>query len=265
MDNSTKTVSSINFSVSGWSGSGATSLALLLTSLFEYNYLHMGGVFRHLGMVLGSSEEGLNRPQFDSYVEPIIGHTVDKYRDHKLLEGEKTLVDSDLGTFLIGKHPKVFSVFLKSSHEARIGRVIKDKRDDAVSVLKERDETNKNFYMDLHDVDIYDEELIDRKFNCVIDNTNVTLKTEVELVIESLSTIEHIKDQFNFEKILSKVDYEISDFSVTDKNIYKEKLKKLGLIISPQDIIKDMTKTFPEDITEYPENIRNIFLGINEN
>lgn len=251
----------VNISVSGWSGSGATSLALILTSLFSYRYLHLGGVFRYLGSKLGHSEEGFNRPKFDDYIEPIIGPTADKYRDYKLLEDDGFIADSDLGTFLIGKHPKVFSIFLKSEFEERVKKVIKDEREDALSVLKERDEINRKFYLDMHNIDVFDEELIDRKFNYVLDNTHVSLDSETRMVIENLRTIAHFKTAFDLKDIDDRVDEEVERFAVLGKNAYKETLLKKKLIVTPKQIITEISQLFPEDLAEYPENIRDIFLG----
>lgn len=250
-----------NISVSGWSGSGATSLSLILTSLLDYYYLHLGGVFRYLGMKLGHSEEGFNRPKFDDYIEPIIGPTVDKYRDYKLLEDKKLILDSDLGTFIIGKHPKVFSIFLTSSFDERVKKVIKDEREDADIVLKERDSVNRKFYLDLHNIDVFDLDLIDKKFNYVLDNTNVSLDAEVKLVIESLSKITHFKNDFNIEKIRRNIESEIEAFALLGKDAYKEALVKRGLIVLPEQIVIEISKLFPEDVAEYPENFRDIFLG----
>ena len=251
----------VNISVSGWSGSGATSLALILSELFGYHYFHLGGVYRHLGMKLGHSEEGFNRPKFDDYIEPIIGETTDRYRDYKLMEGERVLADSDLGTFIIGKHPKVYSIFLKSEFEERVKKVIKDEREDALTVLKERDNINQQFYINMHGVDVFDEELIDRKFNFVLDNTHVSLEEEVRLVMENLKTITHFKNAFDFAQIDKHVDEEVEEFAKIGKDCYKDRLLKKKLILTPEKIIQEIAQTVPEDLAEFPENIQNIFLG----
>lgn len=254
-------IKKINISVSGWSGSGATSLALILTKLLHYQYLQLGGVFRFLGEQLGHSEEGFNRPQFDDYIEPIIGPTLDRYRDYKLLESEGILADSDLGTFLIGKHPKVFSIFLKSSFEERSKKVLRDNRDDAITVLKERDAVNREFYLKMHKVDVFDEELIVRKFNLVIDNSHVNLESEVRMVLEQILATPHLKGIIDLENIYTQMEQEVRDFSVLGKDSYKNLLGESKQIMTAQQIIEEVSKTFPEDLAEFPENIANIFMG----
>ena len=251
----------VNISVSGWSGSGATSLALILTKLLDYKYLHLGGVFRFLGEQLGHSEEGFNRPQFDDYIEPIIGPTLDRYRDYKLLESEGILTDSDLGTFLIGKHPKVCSIILKSSFEERSKKVLKDNRDDAITVLKERDAVNREFYLKMHKVDVFDEELIDRKFNLVIDNSHLNLESEVRMVLEQILATPHLKGMIDLENVYALMEQEVREFSVLGKDSYKKILNENRQILGAQEIIQEVSKTFPEDLAEFPENISNIFMG----
>lgn len=251
----------INISVSGWSGSGATSLALILTKLLNYQYLHLGGIFRFLGEQLGHSEEGFNRPQFDDYIEPIIGPTLDRYRDYKLLESEGILADSDLGTFLIGKHPKVFSVFLKSSFEERSKKVLKDNRDDAITVLKERDAVNRDFYLKMHNVDIFNEELIDRKFNLVIDNSHLNLESEVRMVLEQILATPHLKGIIDLGSIYTQMEQEVKEFSMLGKDNYKKILKDNKQVLEAEEIIQEVSKTFPEDLVEFPEKISNIFMG----
>lgn len=255
-------INTVNFSVSGWSGSGATSLALILAKLFNYNNLYLGSVFRYVGKKLGYSEEGFNRPKSDDLIEPIIGPTADRYRDYKLIEGERIIVDSDIGTFLIGKHPKIFSIFLKSDFEERLKKVVKDEREGALEVLKHRDEINQKFFMELHNIDVFDEELIDRKFNFVIDNTHVSLEAEVKMVIEELRNIPHFKTSFDLDEVSTHVDEEVRDFALIGKDAYKEKLLQSKIIIPPEEILTDITKIFPEDIAEFPEKIQKIFLGI---
>lgn len=255
-------INSVNFSVSGWSGSGATSLALILSKLFNYQNLYLGSVFRYVGKKLGYSEEGFNRPKSDDLIEPIIGPTADRYRDYKLIEGDRIIVDSDIGTFLIGKHPKIFSIFLKSDFEERVKKVVKDEREGAMEVLRHRDEINQKFFMKLHNIDIFDEELIDRKFNFVIDNTHVSIEAEVKMVIEELKKIPHFRNSFNLDEVTFKVDEEVKKFALIGKDAYKDNLQKAKIITPPEEIIKDMTKYFPEDVAEFPEKIQKIFLGI---
>ncbi len=261
MLNSNDNPNSINLSISGWSGSGATSLALILTKLLDYKYLHLGGVFRFIGEQLGHSEDGINRPKFDDYIEPIIGATADKYRDYKLLETDGVLADSDLGTFLIGKHPKVFSVFLKSSFEERAKKVVKDNREDAVSVLRARDEVNKNFYMNLHNVDVFDEDLIDRKFNLVINNSHLSLEAEVKMVLEEIIKTPHVRNNLDLADVYELMDREVEEFSRLGKDNYRNTLIDLDKVYTPSVIIEEMSKTFPEDVAEFPPNIQKVFIS----
>lgn len=258
------TPNSFNFSVSGWTGSGSTSLSFILCKLFSFKYLHMGGVFRYIGQELGHSEEGVARPKFDDYIEPIIGHTIDKYRDHVLLESENYVLDSDLGTFLVGKHPRVFSIFLKSSFEERSKKVVKEEREDAEAILIERDKVNQAFYLDLHGFDIYDEDLIAKKFTLVIDNSHVSIEEEVRMVLEELKSYSHINQGLDFDKLKVEASKEIKSFAELNKSRYKETLEELGLVVSAEETVMNIAKQFPEDVAGFPENIQKIFLGLQD-
>src|SRR3990167_4263965 len=176
----------INITISGWPGGGTTSLSLLLSILLQWQYLNIGWVFRDVGKKLGYSEEGTTRPQFDEFIEPIIGATIDNYSDHKLLNESQIILESDLAGFRLGKHPKVYSIFLKTEQKERISMVSREGRQNAVAVLKERDKILQQKYQQMWGIDIFDEQLIERRFNLVIDNTKINLETELHNILEAL-------------------------------------------------------------------------------
>ena len=82
------------------------------------------------------------------------------------------------------------------------------------------------------------------------------------MVIEELRNIPHFKTSFDLDEISTHIDEEVKDFALIGKDAYKEKLIKSKIITSPEEIIKDITKYFPEDVAEFPEKIQKIFLGI---
>lgn len=252
---------SLSLAVSGWSGTGATTLSLLVAGCFEFRYFHVGGVFREVGKLLGYSEEGSSRPKFDEYVEPIIGPTIDKYRDYQLLHANQIIVDSDLGTFLVGKHPHVFSVFLKADLDTRLARTHADQREDAHAVLLQREEVLRQAYIDLWDIDIYSDELIDQKFNLVLDNSSMRIETELYEMVELMQSMSNINGLIELDKVKAAIPDEVKKMEELSKKGYKAQLAKKGLIYTPQEMIQDITKVFPEDIAQYPENVREIFLG----
>src|SRR3989344_2979035 len=201
----------INITISGWPGGGTTSLSLLLSILLQWQYLNIGWVFRDVGKKLGYSEEGTTRPQFDEFIEPIIGATIDNYSDHKLLNESQIILESDLAAFRLRKHPKVFSIFLKTDQKERIARVTKEGRQNAVTVLIERDKILQEKYQQIWGIDIFDEQLIERRFNMVIDNTSISLETELQNVLDAIKNHPQLKGEYNWEVIRNNIDKEVAD------------------------------------------------------
>lgn len=254
----------INLCISGWPGSGSTTLALILAVLLKRKYIYIGQVYRHLGKTLGFSDEGAKRPEFDAYIENIIGITTDNYTDFKLLNDENLLLESDIAAFRIGKHPKTFSVFLKTDKSERIKRVVAEKREDAELVLDQRDVMLKQKYLDLWQIDYFDLELIEKKYTLLFDNSNMSLETEVKLILDEIFKIPafqtiSLKEQ---EELLKQIPGLVERYWAKGKADLIEELKSLGLLMSPEMIMQDMAKIFPEDVSQFPENIRNIFLGL---
>lgn len=254
----------INITISGWPGSGSTTLAMILAFLLKRKFLSVGNIFRYLSLKFGYNEEGGSRPKFDDYIEDIIGKTIDNYIDNKLLNESDLIIEADITSFRIGRHPKVFSIFLITDFQERLKRVASDNRDDAVLFLEGRDKILKENYFDLWQIDYFDIELIKKKHSFVLDNSNMNLENEIELVIADL------KQQPQFDNLIPEYWKEIDNMIPEIATKYKEKgkvsfkneLKKLELFLEPQEVLYDITKEFPEDIQQYPDKIKNIFLDI---
>lgn len=255
----------INFAVSGWPGCGSTTLALLLALLFERRYLYIGNIYRYLGQKSGFSNEGSARPKFDGYIEDIIGITIDNYTDYKLQNSNELVLESDIAAFRIGKHPKVFSIFLTAEKNERIKRVELEGRDDASNVLDQRDALLADVYKKLWQIDYYDIDLIERKYNQRLDNSNLSLETELRLIIDQIkvyNSFNNVPESF-WNEIDSKIDAYVKLYWDEGKQHLLDILKSKKLLITPEEALTDIAKTFPEDIAQYPENVRDFFLGIN--
>ena len=255
----------INISISGWPGAGTTTLALILSDLTKRRYFHIGGVYRYLGIKLGFSDEGLSRPKFDDYIENIIGHTTDNFVDYKLLNDNNLIVGADIAVFRIGRHPKIFSIFLKASKENRIQRALSDNREDAILSLEQRDNVLKLKYKGLWDIEFFDEEIIQKKHSLFLDNSNMSLNNELIQVISSFKEFLQYKSipVDYWQGIESKITQTVENYQKIGKEEFFAQLSKQKLIVEPQEIIQEITKLYPEDVGTYPEKIKNIFLGIN--
>lgn len=252
----------INIAVSGWPGSGSTSFSLILAAILKRKYLYIGDIFRYLGTELGHTVTGKSEIDFHNYIENIVGHTIDTYIDQKLTTENNILLEADIAAFRLGRNPKIFSVFIKTTYEERLRRVVVDARLDGDIYLSQRDEALKTKYKELWDIDFFDDEAIATKYNLVIDNTNMSLETELKQTIEALNEYHKFSDTFDINKTYAKIDSEVAKFWKEGKKSFKKRLMAKKLYVSPQDILHEITKEFPEDVVKFPQEIQNVFLGI---
>jgi len=250
-----------NIALSGWSGVGTTSLSLLLAFMLERRYYNIGDVFRALGKKLGYTNEGDDRVKFDEYIEPIIGKTIDKFVDFKILNDSGILLESDIGAYRIGKHPKVFSIFLKGGLSSRINKVVAEGRQQAEDTLIKREKVLKQLYSELWELDIYDEELIEKKYNLVFDNSDLGLYEELVLVFDTLQEIPGFKEMHDWDKLHKTAKKEVDMFTAKGKDNLRIRMGRKKLIVSADKIMREIVKQFPEDVENYPKEIQNVLLG----
>ncbi len=257
MDDETK---KINFSVSGWPGSGCTTLALLLACLFERDFIYIGNIYRYLGSKLGFSNVGISRPQFDDYIEDIIGKAVDQFIDYKLLNSSNILIDADISVFRIGKNPKVFSIFLTTPFEVRRERISINKVD--MEFLDERDSVLKKKYTDLWGFDYFDIETINAKHSLVFDNSNMGLLMEIKTVFNELKNWMNFNalTESQWEELSLKAENLITILESSGQEGLINILKKGGHYKEPQDVLLEITSIFPEEVQSFPEHIKKVFL-----
>ena len=257
-------IKNINIALSSWSGSGATALSLILANILKRKYIYIGNVFRYLGLKLGFSNEGVDRPEFDNYIENIIGTTVDNYVDYKLLNDKNLIVDADISAFRLGRHPKMFSIFLKADLDNRIKRNLIENRDDAIVTLEKRDKVLREKYIELWNVDFFDEELITKKYNLLFDNSNMSLQNEVQQILATFEKYLQFKNTPHeyWDDVKNNIDKYSELYIKEGKKHMIELLEKDGLISDAGDIITEITKLFPEDVNNFPENIKNLFFSI---
>ena len=249
-----------NIAISGWSGVGSTTLTLILTTLLKKKYYPITKIFRHINAKLGYAKHTVMSKEFEEMIQPMIGKTVDNFVDFKLLRSNNIILESDIASFRLGKHPKIYSIFIKADTKTRLARMAKDERGNEAP-LDERDAAHKAEYVKLWDIDMFDEELIDRKYNLVVDNTELPLLNEIELVIGFLSAHQVFKDAHDWDKVKQDIPKVIKEYKELKSKGMLEKLAKKGLVASVPDMMKEIVKAFPEDVTTYPENLQKIFLG----
>lgn len=252
-------IKKINFSISGWPGSGATTLALILANVFEREYIYIGSIYRFLGTKMGFSDKGINRPQFDEYIEEIVGKTIDQFSDFKLLNESNLILDSDITAFRIGKHPKVFSIFLSPPLNTRKERMASKLE---MEFLDERDKVLEKQYKQLWGVEYFNTDTINQKHNLVFDNSNMGLELELKEVYRNLKNWGPFTDLTlnDWEEIDKKTETIINDLNDNGKDSLIKSLKDKKLFPDPLALIYEITSIFPEEVSAFPDHLKKIFL-----
>lgn len=257
-----ETKNGLNIALSGWSGAGTTSLTLLLALVFKKKYLYIGQLFRSIEERIGfNKNKSSMSPEYESLIQPQVGRTIDNYVDHKLLNDSDLVIESDLSVFRIGKHPKVYSIFIKADTETRLKRAKKDGRGGKETLITERDEALRKEYMALWDIDIFDQELIARKYNLIIDNTKLSVKDEVIAILERLAEHPKMKAAYNWTQIKNRSEKLVQLYEKKGKEALRKELAERKMIISTETMLTEIVKLFPEDIQTFPQEVQALFLG----
>lgn len=241
----------MNIVVSSWPGAGGTTLALLISYYLKFNLFLGSQTNRLLGTKLGYSLNGAGRVKADEYLDKYWGPVYDKYVDYILLNKKNYLVESDIAAFRLGLNDNFFSIFLAPSLESRKKRLEVDGRTEEVLLLEEREKKAQQHYKALCGLDWLDLNTVIQKYNLVLDNSEMKIAQELEYIFEALGK--------KVEKPLSEIE---NEFWENGKDYYLQKLKEEGLLISTEEIIKDIVKTFPKAVNEMPSELRDIACNI---
>jgi len=240
----------MNIVVSGWPGAGSSTLALLLSYYHKYKLLRGTQTFRLIGSKLGYELTGEDRIKADTYLEEYWGPVYDKYVDYILLNFDNYLVESDIAAFRIGLHDNIFSIFLAPSLESRQKRLASDGRPEEIPLVAQREKDLQRDYINLNNQDWLDLEVVRSKHNLVLDTSYINLADELKIVYESLE-----KSGQDFKQIEK-------DFWNNGKDFYINELQNNDLLISTEEIIRNITKTFRDDIELMPSKLKNIICNI---
>lgn len=256
-----KVEDSPNIALSGWVGVGTTTLTLLLALMLKRPYYPVTQIFRHVYKTLkeDSESEFLNAASEQEF-QPSLGHTVDLYIEYLLLNKSGIILESDLAAFRVGKNPKVFSIFLKAQEEVRSKRIKIEGRKNEASV-EERDKVLQEEYIKLWDVDIFDNELIERKYNTIIDNSELDLEEELIQALDALEKHQFFTEGYNWESLKKEAPKHIRLYNKKGKESIVKKLEKAKLIVPTEEMLHEIVKVFPEEVEDYPLKMQSIFLG----
>ena len=252
-----------NIALSGWSGAGTTTTTLLLAVLLKRRYFPITQIFRTIGaqvLLMHSTQDESGLANAEKVIQPLIGKMVDEFVDYLLLNESGIVLESDLSVFRIGKHPQIFSIFLLSSYQTRSIRFFADGRVGDDETLLNRDKALRDEYKKLWNIDIFDDYLINQKFNLVLDNNHITLSESVRQILAAYG--QHIQDENEKElvsEVLNEVDSLVKDYTVQGKKLLIEFLQQANLYVPVEKMLKMLYEHNEDEILTLPEQYRQVF------
>ncbi len=245
-------MSKFNITVGSLPGTGSTTLGLILSYIYNLKYFQPGGVFRYVSDALGYSYEGKdfnrNEDKYGDYLDTL----VDEYNSSLLEKGGYLLV-SKTGGFLIDD-PNTFSVFLLADINSRADRSSLEGREPRETIeegLLTRQKDAGDRYKKLYDFNWEDEETIKKTHEFVLDTTKMSIKEEIDKVVEAI-------------KKRNKVD-PVRKFDYEDGSPKALKMKaqflvgQEGLEVNIREVIKEIYNNYKDRIDQKPEEIKKIF------
>jgi cytidylate kinase len=247
--------------VSGWSGVGSTTLALLLAKTLNYKLLSGTETFRYLGSKLNYEDTGADRVIADAMLEKYWGPVYDMYLHYKAnTSAENIIIESDLIGFFTKDREDIISVFLIANFKSRSDRLKVDKRDKDVNLLKKRDEMLKDKYHQMHNIDIFDKELLKDVHDLVLDNTSLSLSAELNTIYNYLEKA-NIISKSSCSSLLDKSVIEDTLYWEMGKAQMIKELTEKNLLFSVEEIFQEIIQIFPHGIKTLPENLVNIIMS----
>ena len=246
----------MKITISGLAGAGSSTLALILSKSLGFKLFQGGEVFRYVYKNLKFNTKGSERNEASNLVEPYFGPIYDAYIDSILLDNliKNIVIESDITAFRVGRRSDLLSVFLKARSSVRASRTEIDGRKEDGDIIQAIDNVHRESYLKLHNIDIFDEDLIKKSHYLVIDNSDISLSDEI---MEVYSHLKNFDVTFNAIDISSSKMLEIDYFS-KGKEVYKSILKDLGLVVSHEYILDEICNKFKKEVDSLPFEIKKI-------
>jgi len=163
--------------ISGQVGSGKSTIGKELAKKLKYRYISMGEVFKKL-----AKEKNMNLTEFLKYAEKNL--KVDKEIDESQKNpGQNCILDSRMGFYFANPDLKIW---LKAPLEIRAKRIAKResfKNEESIKEkIKEREKAERERYMRMYSVDIFDK----NNYDLIIDTAEYNIKQVVEKIISAV-------------------------------------------------------------------------------
>jgi cytidylate kinase len=248
--------------VSGWPGTGSSTLCYLLASELDITLIKGTDVFRTVWAKVGAGQTGEKIIELEALIQPTLGLIYDKYIDSILMDNARQnfIIESDIAAFRLGRNTEYYSIFLIANKEARRTRLGVDGRQKDIELLEKREQELQQRYKDLMGLDFLNLETIKEKYNLLLDNSQLTLEAELTAIYQDFLE-KGLIDQQKFEKLKIRATEAETQFWNLGKKHYEESLKNAGKIIPGTQIIAELNAMFAKEINEFPEEVKNALIS----
>lgn len=249
----------MKLSVSGWPGGGSSSLSLVLCKMLNIQHIRGGEAFRYIYKQASYKDSGEDRVTVHNLIEPHMGPIIDSYID-LLINSEVQsdfLIESDIAAFRVGRKKGFFSIFLLTDKSVRSKRMTVDGRKEDGDVLNDVDKSHAYIYKELHGINWFDEDEIREKHACVMDNSTMTIKEELDFVVYELYKQELITEQRR-DELLNQTQIEDESFWKDGKESYLSYLRENKLMMEAEEFISNLKNLFSEEIKKLPSEVRDL-------
>lgn len=168
--------------VSGFPGSGTTTVAKLLEKKTGFTYVYSGDIFRKMAKKYGMSLE-----EFGRYCEnhKEIDEELDRYQLEILQKGNVILEGRISGWIALRNNIVSLKVVLEADIDTRAKRIVKRENGDIKKrkqEIKKREKSEATRYKKYYDIDVSDTSIYD----LVIDTSDKTPEEIVEIIFKEI-------------------------------------------------------------------------------
>ena len=165
--------------ISGFSGSGKTTVAKALSENLNYKYVSSGDAFRQL-----ARERGMNLEQFSILAEhdPEIDRMIDKRQVDIVSRYKDVIFEGRLSGRIVNGDLKVW---LKAPLEVRVKRIAKREQKSCAQACNEtrlRENSERKRYLEIYNIDIFNLDTYD----LVIDTQHWNQHSVIDIILTAV-------------------------------------------------------------------------------
>lgn len=171
--------------ISGFHGTGKTTIARELAETLNMDYYSTGQAFRDL-----AKDFDMNLEEFSKYVEE--HPEIDQKLDQKIIDiaqaKDDIIIESLLSGFLL-RDKADYKILLTAPLNVRVKRMVDRDNSNFEEKLKEtkiRETSEIQRFSDLYEIDLTDQTLRNRIFDLIINTANLNIEEVLEKIINNL-------------------------------------------------------------------------------